>query len=135
MQVSEPGGYSEQDLEVIAKAQVFAQCMLALLKEGLRGLHASPEPATSDALAAAEALLSAAEQGSLAADELGAALYPPQEVEEVQAAIEEGTGAMMALADALRDLGRPGVAQMEAFEEFRQSTFDLHAVLLGSVSP
>ena len=127
--------YSEQDLEVIAKAQVFAQCMLVLLKEGIRGLHASPEPATSDALAAAEALLSAAEQGSMAADELGAALYPPQEVEEVQAAIEEGTAAMMALADALRDLGRPGVAQMGAFEEFRQSTFDLHAVLLGSVSP
>ena len=125
--------YSDQDLKVIAKAQVFAQCMLALLKEGIRGLHASPEPATSDALAASEALLSAAEQGSLAADELGAALYPPQEVEEVQAAIEDGTGAMMALADALRDLGRPGVAQMGAFEEFRQSTFDLHAVLLGSL--
>jgi len=40
---------------------------------------------------------------------------------------------MMALADALRDLGRPGVAQMGAFEEFLQSTFDLHAVLLGSL--
>ena len=51
----------------------------------------------------------------------------------MQAAIEDGTGAMMALADALRDLGRPGVAQMGAFEEFRQSTFDLHAVLLGSL--
>jgi len=42
---------------------------------------------------------------------------------------------MMALADALRDLGIPGVAQKPCFEEFRQSTFDLHSALLGSVSP
>ena len=127
--------YSEQDLHVIDRARDFAEGMLALLKEGIRGLHASPEPATSDALAAAEALLQAAEAGSLAADELGAALYPPQEVEEVQVAIEEGTAAMMSLADALRELGIPGVDQKHCFEEFRQSTFDLHSALLGSVSP
>ena len=79
--------FAEADARLVAAFRPGLGAALEAMKAGVRALFAAPEPADAAGVRRLERVAAAGKRAALAADEIGAALYPEQERAELEAGV------------------------------------------------
>ena len=93
--------FAEGDARLVAAFRPGLGAALKAMKAGVRALFAAPEPADAAGVARLEQVAAAGKRAALAADEIGAALYPEQEQAELEAGVRDLHAALGEVAATL----------------------------------
>mmetsp|Transcript_6190 Transcript_6190/g.12594 ORF Transcript_6190/g.12594 Transcript_6190/m.12594 type:complete len:349 (-) Transcript_6190:102-1148(-) len=93
--------FEKEELRVVAAAKPLFPAVVGVVRSMVRELAEGLEPANEEELAAIEEALESAKRMMVAAEGLGASLYPPQDTEELQKYRDEVTREVLSAKAAL----------------------------------
>mmetsp|Transcript_7251 Transcript_7251/g.9800 ORF Transcript_7251/g.9800 Transcript_7251/m.9800 type:complete len:144 (-) Transcript_7251:170-601(-) len=126
--------FNKKELQVVSAATPVFSAGVALMKDLIRFLASAPEPPNSAVLSALEEALQGARALMLAGEALGAAMYPPQDRNEIHQHVNAIQMAATSATDAMSCFAHPKGGQETSSPNWSATLEDLSqaCVLLGT---